>query len=158
MLAMRFFITIAAIIAATPYAFAQSSTTTEAKPSSKFSLVTIEYYYRIKWGQHAEFKRLYKKNHEPVLKEMQKLGFITAMKMEEPFTHLAGDVRWDLRVTLTYRDGTTAVGDEPGGYYETSQSILSRLYPDKKAHEAEEARRMGMLEEHWDVIVYPVED
>jgi hypothetical protein len=126
--------------------------------SSKYGPVTVEYYYRIKWGQHDEFKRLYKKNHEPILQEMQKLGFITAMKMEEPFTHLAGDVRWDLRVTITYRDGTTAVGDEPGGWYETSQPIEKRLYPDREKHKAEEAMRMGLLEEHWDVIVYPVED
>lgn len=125
---------------------------------SKYGPVTVEYYYRIKWGQHAEFKRLYKKNHEPILTEMQKRGFITAMRIEEPFTHLAGDVRWDLRVTITYRDGTTAVGDEPGGWYETSQEVGKKLYPDKKAHEAVEAQRMGLLEEHWDVIVYPVED
>lgn len=153
---MRAAFAVLLLVLATPLV-AQPVTPANA-PTSKYGPVTVEYYYRIKWGQHGEFKQLYKKNHEPILNEMQKLGFITAMKMEVPFTHLAGDVRWDLRVTITYKDGTTAVGDEPGGWYETSAAIEKRLYPDRKSHAAEEARRMGLLEEHWDVIVYPAEE
>ena len=42
---------------------------------------------------------------------MQKRGFINSMKIDEPFTHMAGGPRWDLRVTITYRDGIAAVGD-----------------------------------------------
>lgn len=153
---MRIALIVSALALAAPLAAQAPAAPTAAV--SKYGPVTVEYYYRIKWGQHAEFKRLYKKNHEPILTEMQKRGFITAMRIEEPFTHLAGDVRWDLRVTITYKDGTTAVGDEPGGWYETAQEVGKKLYPDKKAHEAIEAQRMGLLEEHWDVIVYPVED
>jgi hypothetical protein len=31
--------------------------------------VTVEHYYRIKWGSAGEFKRLYKLNHQPLLDE-----------------------------------------------------------------------------------------
>lgn len=125
---------------------------------SKSGEVTIEYYYRIKWGHAGEFLKLYKKNHEPLLKEMQKRGFITGMKIDEPYTHMAGGTRWDLRVTITYRDGIAAVGDEPGGWDDVSDEVEKKLYPDKAAHEAEESRRMGLLEEHWDVLVYRIDE
>lgn len=116
--------------------------------------VTMEYYYRIKWGASEEFKRLYRKNHEPLLLEMQKLGFITAMRTEEPFTHMAGGERWDLRVTITYRDSAAAV--ELGGAWDTAWAAAkARLYPDKATFDAEETARFGLLEEHWDVIVIP---
>ena len=41
--------------------------------------VTVEHYYRIKWGSGSEFRELYKRNHEPILKEMQKQGFMKAI-------------------------------------------------------------------------------
>jgi hypothetical protein len=114
--------------------------------------VTAEYYYRIKWGSHVEFKELYKRNHEPILKELQKQGFITAMRMESPFTHLAGGPRWDLRVTITYRDPASAV--QVGGPFDkATEAITARLYPDKAKLDAEEQRRFSLLEDHWDVIV-----
>lgn len=67
--------------------------------------VTIESYYRIKWGSDGEFKALYAKNHKPLLDELRHHGFITAIKAEAPFTHMACGPRWDLRVTIIYRDG-----------------------------------------------------
>jgi len=116
------------------------------------SPITAEYYYRIKWGSFQEFKDLYKRNHEPILKELQKQGFITAMRMESPFTHLAGGPRWDLRVRITYRDPSSAV-QVGGPFDQASDAIKARLYPDKAKLEAEEQRRFSLLEDHWDVIV-----
>ena len=114
--------------------------------------VTAEYYYRIKRGSFGEFKDLYKRNHEPILKELEKQGFITAMRMESPFTHLAGGPRWDLRVTITYRDPASAV--QVGGPFDkATKAVTARLYPDKAKFEAEEQRRFSLLEDHWDVIV-----
>jgi hypothetical protein len=114
--------------------------------------ITTEHYYRIKWGSAGEFKRLYKLNHEPILAELQKQGFITAIRTEEPFTHMAGNQRWDLRVTITYRDPSAAVV-VGGAFDKASDAVKARLYPDKKKFEAEEAKRFSLLEEHWDVIV-----
>jgi hypothetical protein len=116
--------------------------------------VTVEYYYRIKWGGAAEFKRLYDRNHAPLLREMQKAGFIRSMRMDEPFTHLAGGPRWDLRVTIVFRDATAAVSDPE--WERLWGAARARLYRDKAAFDAEEARRFALLEEHWDVIVNEV--
>ena len=114
--------------------------------------VTVEHYYRIKWGSGSEFRELYKRNHEPILKEMQKQGFIRSMRIDSPFTHMAGGQRWDLRVTISYRDEASAI--EVGGPYDkATEAVTARLYPDKAKLDAEEARRFGLLEDHWDVIV-----
>ena len=105
-------------------------------------------------GSAGEFKRLYKLNHEPILEELRKQGFITAIRTEEPFTHMAGNQRWDLRVTITYHDPSAAVV-VGGAFDKASDAVKARLYPDQKKFEAEEARRFSLLEEHWDVIVAP---
>jgi hypothetical protein len=119
--------------------------------------VTAEYYYRIKWGSAQEFKRLYERNHAPIMREMQKQGFVTRMEIEEPFTHLAGGPRWDLRVTVTFRDAASAI--LVGGEFDKAfAEAQKRLYPNKSAFDAEEARRFSLLEEHWDMIVTPVSE
>ena len=119
--------------------------------------VTIEHYYRIRWGSDGEFMALYRKNHAPILEEMRRQGFITGIRTEQPFTHMAGDQRWDLRVTITYRDGDAAVV-VGGAFDKASEAVITRLYPDRPAHRAAEAKRFGLLEEHWDVIVVPASD
>lgn len=118
--------------------------------------VTVEYYYRVRWGEMGEFLRLYRKNHEPLLLEMKKQGWITRIEQTEPFTHMAGGQRWDLRITLVYRDAEAAVG-AGGAYDQAAEAASKRLFPDKATHEAEEARRFSLLDEHWDVIVTPVD-
>ena len=124
-------------------------------PSVASQQVTVEYYYRIRWGSASEFKRLYERNHAPILRELQRQGFITRMETEEPFTHMSGGARWDLRVTITFRDAAAAV--LVGGPFDQAlEAASARLYPDRTAFEAEEARRFALLEEHWDVIVTPV--
>ena len=116
---------------------------------------TFEYYYRIKWGSLKEFAALYEKNHKPLLDEMARLGFILEMKTEYPFTHLAGDVRWDMRVKIVYRDAAAAINDP--AWESAWVAAKARLYKDIKKFDAEEARRFSLLEEHWDVLVsdYP---
>ncbi|MBK8649665.1 MAG: hypothetical protein IPN16_24620 [Gemmatimonadetes bacterium] len=116
--------------------------------------VTMEYYYRIKWGAGEEFKRLYAKNHAPLLREMQALGFIRSIRVDEPFTHLAGAPRWDLRVTIVFRDASAAIADPE---WDRLWAVArERLYRDKALFDSEEAARFGLLEEHWDVVVNEV--
>lgn len=149
---MRIWFAAALLIALPSAAQAQQAPAAQAPRT-----VTFEYYYRIKWGGAAEFKRLYKRNHEPLLREMQKLGFIADMRTDEPFTHTAGGERWDLRVTITFRDGASAV--ELGGEWDKAfAAAKARLYPDKAKFETEEAARFALLEEHWDVIVYRADE
>jgi hypothetical protein len=115
--------------------------------------VTAEYYYRIRWGSHNEFKQLYERNHAPIMREMQRQGFVTKLEVEEPYTHLAGGPRWDLRVTVTYRDAASAMF--AGGFEKAFAEAAARLYPDKAKFDADEARRFSLLEDHWDIIVMP---
>jgi hypothetical protein len=133
-------------------AFAAFATAAAAQPAATAEPITTEHYYRIKWGSAGEFKRLYKLNHQPILAELQKQGFITSIRTDEPFTHMAGNQRWDLRVTITYRDPSAAVV-VGGAFDKATQAVAARLYPDKAKFEAEEAKRFSLLEEHWDVII-----
>ena len=126
----------------------------DAAESAAQPPVTMEYYYRIKWGSAGEFKRLYNRNHAPLLAEMQKAGFIRTIRVEEPFTHMAGDVRWDLRVTIVFRDAAAAVSDP--AWDRLWDAERARRYPDKAAFDAEEDRRFGLLDEHWDIVVNAV--
>lgn len=123
----------------------------QAKPAIAGS-VTIESYYRIKWGSADEFQRLYDRNHAPLLRELQKAGHIVAMKVDRPFTHMAGGARWDLRVTITYRDAASAMDLDKAGQALWSAS-KARLYPDTATFDTEETRRFSLLEEHWDVVI-----
>ena len=116
--------------------------------------VTAEYYYRVRWGSLAEFRQLYERNHAPILSEMQKQGFVTRIEVEEPYTHLAGGSRWDLRVRVTYRDAASAMFMGP--FERAFGETAARLFPDKAKFEAEEARRFSLLEDHWDIFVMPL--
>ena len=130
---------------------------TFAQSAAPADTVTVEHYYKIKWGSAAEFDELYARNHAPILKEMQRQGFITAIRTDVPFTHMAGGHRWDKRVTITYRDAVSAV--VTGGTYDkAADAVTARLYPDKAKLDREEAKRFSLLEEHWDVIVVPSGD
>ena len=126
-----------------------------AQPAAGSEAITVEHYYKIKWGSAEQFKDLYKRNHQPLLDEMKRQGFITTIETEEPFTHMAGDQRWDLRVRITYRDAPAAV--LVGGALDKAfEAAKVKLYPDQAKLDREEAQRFSLLEEHWDVIVTPV--
>jgi hypothetical protein len=128
---------------------------TPQEPAAK-PPVTVEYYYRIKWGALDEFVTLYKRNHAPLLVEMQKLGLVREVRMQEPFTHMAGGTRWDLRVTIVYPDAASALPDP--GWDKHWAEAKKRIYTDQKKFEAEEKQRFSLLEEHWDVMVLDVKE
>ena len=56
---------------------------------------------------------------------------------------MAGEGRWDLRVTITYRDPEAALGDAYGA---AAAAEMDRLYTDVAAHTVEEARRFRLVE------------
>lgn len=142
-------VAIASFLAPSPRAYAEETASATAVPT------TVEYYYRVRWGSLKEFVELYERNHKPLLDAMQKSGFITSMKTEFPFTHLAGGQRWDLRVRITFRDAAAAIND-PRWEAEWA-SARKKMFKDLKKFETEESRRFSLVEEHWDVIVsdYP---
>jgi hypothetical protein len=147
---------IAAICLAIGSALAPFSRTHAEESSSAAAVpTTVEYYYRVKWGSLKEFVELYDRNHKPLLDAMQKSGFVTSMKTEFPFTHLAGGQRWDVRVRITFRDAAAAINDPR--WEAAWNSARKSMFKDLKKFEAEESRRFSLVEEHWDVIVsdYP---
>lgn len=127
----------------------------DATPRAKDVQTKVEYYYRVKWGSLRRFIDLYEKNHVPLLEDMKAAGFVVDIKSEYPFTHLAGGPRWDMRVTVTYRDAAAAVNDPA---WETAwNNAKKKRFRDVKKMELEEAARFELLEDHWDVIIsdYP---
>jgi hypothetical protein len=141
------------VIAAFAFAAAPAAAqnTSAHAPRSKDVPTKMEYYYRVKWGSLKQFLSLYEKNHQPLLEAMRKDGFITSMRTEFPFTHLAGGPRWDVRVTITYRDAAAALNDPA---WETRwETEKKRLYKDLDKFATEEALRFSLLEDHWDVVI-----
>lgn len=114
----------------------------------------VESYYRVKWGSLKNFVALYDKNHKRLLEELRKAGFILDMKTEFPFTHLAAGPRWDMRVTITYRDAAAALNDP--AWDKIWDEAKRRLFQDLQKLEEEEAARFALLEDHWDVVISDV--
>lgn len=110
----------------------------------------VEYYYKARWGYGAEFLRLYKKNHYPVLKREMELGRIIELTAVAPRYHATEDGRWDYRVTIVWKNAAVAADSFP-------QAELRRLFPDQATFEREEQRRFEVLLAHWDVPIAKVD-
>ena len=109
--------------------------------------VTIEYYYKVKWGFSDEFIRLFRKNHYPVLKKQIEMGRILHVTAVTPRFHNTEDGRWDYRVTLTFKNAKIAYSDFD------SDALNKELYPDQETFKKEEQRRFEILLGHWDLPV-----
>jgi hypothetical protein len=106
--------------------------------------ITIEYYYRVRWGAHDEFWQLFRRNHYPILAEQIRAGRLLEVRAFVPRFHGDGRADWNLLVRITYRDWEAVEAHaEP--------EIAARLYPDQERFRAEEQRRFELLEAHWDV-------
>jgi hypothetical protein len=106
--------------------------------------LTIEYYYRVRWGKVDEFIALFERNHWPILREQLKAGRYTDVRAFVPRFHGDGRADWNFLVTITYRDWA-AIQEH------SDREIAERLYPDQTTFAAEEAHRFSLLEAHWDV-------
>src|ERR1700685_1055768 len=65
--------------------------------------ITIESYYKVKWGYADEFIALWKKNHYPLLKKLLQKGDIISIRAETPIIHSSEDSRWDFKVIITFK-------------------------------------------------------
>ncbi len=121
-------------------------------PGSAGQPVTIEYYYKLvpgAWvpGGGGEWLALYKKNHNPILKQLMKEGFILSERAFERRFH-AESPAWDVKIVMVWRD---APAQEQANAREPE--IIRSLYPDKAAHDREEKRRWELTERHWDDVL-----
>ncbi len=106
--------------------------------------VFVAYFYRVRWGHHAEWLELFERNHWPILSEQVASGRLLDVKLYSPRFHGDGRADWDVMVTITYRDWAALEEHSDG-------EIARRLYPDQETFRAEEQRRFELLEAHWDV-------
>ncbi|HEX5171790.1 MAG TPA: hypothetical protein VFW11_21575 [Cyclobacteriaceae bacterium] len=112
---------------------------------------TIENYYKVKWGYADEFLDLYKKNHYPLLKKAMEKGDLLSITLEKPRQHGPEETRWDYRVTLVFKNATTAF--DPN----LTEPYRNTLYPDLDKLKKDEQRRFEILLAHWDVETQPVD-
>ena len=109
--------------------------------------VTIENYYKIKWGYAEEFISLWKKNHYPLLKKLKEKGDILAIEAETPIIHSGEDTRWDFRVTITFKTEHLALD------YSIVDPFKKQLFPDQESYNKAERHRFELVIAHWDVPV-----
>ena len=129
------------------FAFDASELRAQQAARSSDQPYVVEYYYKTRWGYAAEFIRLFKKNHYPVLAKQVESGRIVEVTAVAPRYHATEDGRWDYRVTIVFRS-VQAAHESPD-----LEPILKQLYPDRALFEREEQRRFEILEAHWDVPI-----
>jgi hypothetical protein len=101
--------------------------------------------YRIQWGHFDEFMELFKKNHYPILKELQKQGLIDSLVATFPVNHASEESRWDFRMTIAISDVESFAKAMPG--------ISKKLYPDQEKLQEAERHRFSLLKAHTDIVV-----
>jgi hypothetical protein len=106
--------------------------------------VTVQYFYRVRWGALDEFVELFERNHWPILREQLAAGRFLDVRAFVPRFHGDGRGDWNFLVTITYRDW--AAMEE-----HSDRDIAERLYPDRERFRAEERRRFEIVDAHWDV-------
>ena len=112
--------------------------------------VMIEYYYKLVPGGTSEWLALYKKNHNPILKQLLKEGLLKSEKLYERRFH-AETPAWDYKVVMVWRDWSAleqAHNREP--------EIIRSLYPNKDEHDQQEKHRWELTTAHWDDVLNEV--
>lgn len=112
--------------------------------------ITVEYYYKVRWGYQEEFLALFGKNHYPLLMEQVKSGRLIKFQAFEPRFHGEGRSDWTFMTVLVFKNWL-ALGDNSG-----TAELIQKLYPDQEAYKREEQKRFELLDAHWDVPLKPV--
>jgi hypothetical protein len=111
---------------------------------------TVEYYYRIKWGYKDEWMDLYKRSHWPIMVEEMRQGYVLEIKVSEPHQYMPDPYRWDLRVSVTYKNASIRYGDR------NREKHLAQLFTDRVQQQRDENRRKELLDALWEVASKPV--
>ena len=115
----------------------------------------VESYYRVRWGSEDEFMTLFRKNHLPFLRRQLEKGILLDVQLDAPREHQPEESRWDLRMTLVYRDAATAYRAD-----KITEADYHAIVKDDNAEATfnrEEQRRFELLVAHWDVNVRRLE-
>jgi len=123
---------------------ATSSGSLDAKPE------TVEWVYRIRYGYHAEWWRIFRKYQIAILERQRQLGYVKDFQVWAPGLHTSEESRWDFRVIIT-----RASHDAPPDQSESE--VAKQLFPDQEAFHREENRRWELTTNHWDLPVHLVD-
>jgi hypothetical protein len=112
--------------------------------------VMIEYYYKLVPGGTSEWLALYKKNHNPILKQLMKEGILKSEKLYTRRFH-AETPAWDYKIVMVWRDW--AALEEA---HHREPEIIRALYPNQEDHDQQEKRRWELTVVHWDDVLREV--
>ena len=98
---------------------------------------------------------LFRKNHLPFLKRQLEKGILLDVRFDRPREHMAEAGRWDLRMTLVYRDAATAYRTD--NITEADYTAIVKNEEAEAVFQREERRRFELLLAHWDVNVQGLE-
>jgi hypothetical protein len=115
----------------------------------------VESYYRIRWGSEEEFMTLFRKNHMPFIRRQLEKGILLDVRLDAPREHMNEEGRWDLRMTLVYRDAATAYRTD--NITEADYNAIVKDDAAETIFKREERRRFELLVAHWDLNVRPLE-
>ena len=113
--------------------------------------ITIESYYKMKWGYAQEFINLWTANHYPLQKKAMEKGDIISITAEKPKEHSGEDTRWDFKVTVVYKNAALALEHSITDLYK------KELYPNLAKLAKDEQYRFTLLIAHWDVLTEKIE-
>lgn len=140
---------VAFLIALFAWSAARAQSPPPAVNADASEAYVVEYYYKLKWGHQDEFIDLFKRNHFPLLKRLQALGYIREISAAFPVNHAGENKRWDFRVTIVFKNIQSSLPDDA-----VDGPILKELFPDQTKFKAEEQRRFELIEEHMDVPIF----
>jgi len=121
----------------------------EAVPLPTAKPVIVEWVYRIQYGHHDEWWRIFKKYQIAILERQKQLGYVKEYTVFAPSLHTSEDSRWDYRIILV-----RVSEDPPPGQSESD--IARQLFPDQEAFAREENRRWELTRNHWDLPIHVV--
>ena len=98
---------------------------------------------------------LFRKNHVPFLQRQLEKGILLDVQLEAPREHQPEESRWDLRMTLIYRDAATAYRAD--NIAEADYNVIVKNDQAEAIFNREERRRFELLLAHWDVNVKRLE-
>jgi hypothetical protein len=123
-------------------------------PSAPVALVekpeTVEWVYRIRYGYHDEWFRIFRKYQLEILEKQKQLGYVKDYFVWAPGLHTSEDSRWDYRVVITRASHNAPPGESEG-------ELARQLFPDQEAFHREENRRWELTTNHWDLPIHIID-
>jgi predicted small lipoprotein YifL len=122
----------------------KSTATASVKPE------TEEWVYRVRYGFHDEWWRIFRKYQIAILERQKQLGYVQDFQVWGPGLHTSEESRWDYRIIIV-----RASHDPPPGQSESE--VAKVLFPDQDTFHREENRRWELTTNHWDLPIHLVD-